>query len=338
MKFTKIFHDEIEHGYAVLHLKNQERDFLVVASEEDKPCYAYDLDREFERIEVWPDVGGTMTMVQIPGTLDFLATQRFYPGFQAENCRLVRERFNGNGWDQSVVAEVPYVHRFDLIPFENQKRYWYIGCSVANSKAYPEDWSDPGRVFVGEYDHLHGCLKDVRDMGKALTKNHGYYRMGDEGYSFITAAEGIYKLHFPQKNTSWSFEQVNTRETSDIVSSDINADSRNEYMAIEGFHGDRLRFYDADFQDAACAIEESMPFGHAIFGGKIYGRPCFIFGYRAGKQDLLYITQKSGKLEIDRIDHQTGTSNVLVYEKNHKFFLLAANRESNEAAVYEITE
>lgn len=333
MEFKKIFRDTLEHCYAVMHLKNKEHDFLVVASEENQPCYAYDLDHHFARREVWPQIGGTMTMVQIPGTLDFLATQMFYPGFQAAKCRLVCEKFNGNTWEESIVAEVPYVHRFDLIPAEDGG-YWYIGCSVARSKKFTEDWSDPGQIFVGRYCHQQSVLEDVHTLPKTLTKNHGYYRPAGKEYAFITAADGIYRLYFPKEGKDWCLEQINERETSDIVPCDINGDGKDEYMAIEGFHGDRLRFYDEKFTLMNAEGLKATPFGHALWGGRVYGKACFIFGYRGGDRKLFCITQESGKFCFQEIDQQAGTSNVLVYEKGKEFFLLAANRESSEVAVY----
>ena len=116
MKFSKIFKDQLDHCYAIMRMNAKGRDFLVVASEEAQPCYAYDLDNDFARTTVWPNVGGTMTMVQIPDTLNFLATQRFYPGFNSPNCRIVKETWNGKDWDQKIIGEFPYVHRFDIIP------------------------------------------------------------------------------------------------------------------------------------------------------------------------------------------------------------------------------
>lgn len=71
MKFSKIFKDQLDHCYAIMRMNAKGRDFLVVASEEAQPCYAYDLDNDFARTTVWPNVGGTMTMVQIPDTLNF---------------------------------------------------------------------------------------------------------------------------------------------------------------------------------------------------------------------------------------------------------------------------
>ncbi len=94
--------------------------------------YAYDLNNNYKRITVWPDIGGTMTMVPIPGTLNFVATQRFYPGFNSSQCRIVKEIFNGTNWDQTVVGDFPYIHRFDLISHDGG--LWFVGCSIANSK------------------------------------------------------------------------------------------------------------------------------------------------------------------------------------------------------------
>jgi hypothetical protein len=334
MRYKKIFRDSLQHCYAVMHLKQQDRDFLVVASEEDAPCYAYDLADGLRRQEVWRDVGGTMTMVQVPGTLDFLAIQRFYPGFRAEGCRLVLERFDGTGWEQSIVAQMPYVHRFDIVPRGEAGKYWYIACSVAGTKASPDDWSNPGRVFVGTYDHRQGQFTAVRALKQMLTKNHGYYR-ADGQHSFVAAAEGIYRLSFPGPKRDWGLEKVSGRESSDIVACDINADGQEEYMAIEGFHGHYLRFYDNAFR-TMCVAEVARPFGHALWGGKIYGQPCFIFGYRAGDQELLEITYKDGQFRPKTIDRGVGTSNVLVYEREGRFYLLAAHREIDEIALYEI--
>ena len=48
------------------------------------PCYAFD-SQTYERETVWEEPGGTMAMVPLPGKNgDFLAVQRFFPGFQAQ--------------------------------------------------------------------------------------------------------------------------------------------------------------------------------------------------------------------------------------------------------------
>ncbi len=73
MKFTKTFSDTLDHCYAIMRLTDDDHDYIIVASEENQPCYAYDLNDNFKRITVWPDVGGTMTLVRIPGTMNFFS-------------------------------------------------------------------------------------------------------------------------------------------------------------------------------------------------------------------------------------------------------------------------
>lgn len=331
MKFEKIFKDQLDHGYAVMRLQAQGRDFALIASEEDQPCYAYDLDDNFKRYTVWPDVGGTMTMVQLPGTLNFVATQKFYPGFNSPECRIVKETWNGDGWDQTVVGNFPYVHRFDVIKKADGKGYWFIGCSIANSKKSIDDWSDPGKIWVGEYDDENESVTqhalDVR-----IVKNHGYKRM--DGYSLITGVEGIFKLTWPTDDQDWQLEQLSDVETSDIFSADVNGDGKQEYLTIEGFHGPYLRISDDQFNTISLS-DADTPFGHAIWGGKLGdGKEYFIFGWRDGKQDLELIMDD--QLNAQLIDERVGPSNVIVYEKNGQQYLLSANRESNEVAIYSI--
>ena len=331
MKFEKIFKDQLDHGYAVMRLQAEGRDFALIASEENQPCYAYDLDDNFKRYTVWPDVGGTMTMVQLPGTLNFVATQKFYPGFNSPECRIVKETWNGNGWDQTIVGDFPYVHRFDVIKKKDGQGYWFIGCSIANSKKSIDDWSDPGKIWVGEYDdEKESVTQHALDI--RIVKNHGYKRM--DGYSLITGVEGIFKLTWPTSGHDWQLEQLSEIETSDIFSADVNGDGKQEYLTIEGFHGPYLRISNDQFETISLSGAET-PFGHAIWGGKLNdGKEYFIFGWRDGKQDLELITDD--QLDAQLIAQKFGPSNVIVYEKDGKQYLLSANRESNEVAIYSI--
>ncbi|HAT55278.1 MAG TPA: hypothetical protein DCW31_08605 [Lactobacillus sp.] len=331
MEFKKIFSDQLDHCYAIMRMKSQGRDFIVVASEENQPCYAYDLDQNFARTLVWPDVGGTMTMVNIPGTLNFLATQRFYPGFNSAACRIVKETFNGTDWDQTIIGDFPYVHRFDILSKANGEGYWYVGCSIANSKKNTDDWSDPGKVWVGEYNDQTEQMNDVHALPIRITKNHGYKRMS--GYSLITGVEGIFKLVPPAGNHDWTLTQLSNQETSDVFSTDINGDGQEEYLTIEGFHGPYLRISDAQFKSITRSQPET-PFGHAIWGGVLGNQHFFIFGWRDGEQNLELISDD--QLTSQLIDQHVGPSNVTVYEKDGQQYLLSANREANEVAVYAI--
>ncbi|RMC43319.1 hypothetical protein F5ESL0233_00205 [Lactobacillus sp. ESL0233] len=332
MKFNKIFSDQLDHCYAIMRLQALNRDFIIVASEENQPCYAYDLNNNFNKSTVWSDIGGTMTMVQIPGTLNFLATQKFYPGFNSLHCRIVKETFNGQGWDQSVVGEFPYIHRFDIIP-KTKDDYWYIGCSIANSKKNTNDWSDPGKVWVGIYKDKPQKITALKALPIRITKNHGYQRMA--GYSLITGEEGIFRLDYPTKVDDWQLQQLSSIATSDIVATDLNDDGQLEYLAIDGFHGSYLRMYDSNFHTLARTTKETH-FGHALWGGGIKDHNYFLFGWRSGAQGLKLI--KNVDLTGDLLASHLGPSNVLVYQKEQQQYLLSANREANEVAIYQICD
>jgi hypothetical protein len=332
MRFSKVFKDELDHGYAILRMNELGRDFVLIASEENRPCYAYDLDDDYRRIVVWPDVGGTMTMVQLPGTLDFLATQRFYPGFNSKTCRIVHAHFNGEDWDVKPIADTPYIHRFDII--QHDGGYWFVGCSIANSKQFTDDWSDPGKVFVGEYDAVADCLKDVRELDIRITKNHGY-RRETPTTSLITGHEGIFRLHYPQGEQDWRLERLADEETSDIAMIDIDGDGHQEYLAIQGFHGDHLRLYDERFHTLD-VTESNSPFGHAIDSQMLFGKPYFLFGYRGGDRDLMTIQAPDRTIQKSIIETGVGPSNVTVFRKDGEDYLLSANRESNSLAIYRI--
>ena len=97
MNSKTILSDPLDACYAVARLTDSANDYLLVASETENACLAYDVNRDFARTVVWSEVGGTMSIIQVPGTLDFLATQRFYPGFDAKDCRIVHGQFEGEG-------------------------------------------------------------------------------------------------------------------------------------------------------------------------------------------------------------------------------------------------
>ena len=158
MNSKTILSDPLDACYAVARLTDSANDYLLVASETENACLAYDVNRDFARTVVWSEVGGTMSIIQVPGTLDFLATQRFYPGFDAKDCRIVHGQFEGEGkWTITEVGAFPYLHRFDLVDNE-RGAILFIGCTIANSKQFVEDWSDDGKIFVGHFD------KQVRQL------------------------------------------------------------------------------------------------------------------------------------------------------------------------------
>lgn len=334
----KIFSDNVPLVYSLLHLKNESNDFLVAASEEEKgSAYAYDLNNDFMKQEVWSDIGGTMTMVQIPGTLDFLATQKFYPGFNASACELVKLTFEKNSWTTKKMINFPYLHRFDLVEGENETLF--IGTTITERKKSTDDWTSPGKIYVGEYNHEMEQLTNLHSLEIDLIKNHGYCAFKEKGYSLITSEDGVYQLFYPTKTSDWVLEKVYDSPVSDIAAIDTDQDNEfNYYLVINEFHGEKISILNQDFKEVT-QIRGTYPFAHSIWGGIFNGKPCFIFGNREGKQDYytISVTEDSGVIdaEFGLIDSQVGSTNTIVFQKDSKQYLVSANREIDQLAVYE---
>ena len=335
---SKVFSDQLDACYAVARLQHENDDYLLVASEVDGACFAYDLNNHLQKEVVWQSTGGTMSIVQIPGTMDFLATQRFYPGFKAQDCQLVYACFQQGKWQLTTIADFPYLHRFDLIQ-DKGGQMLFVGCTIANSKSFTEDWSDKGRVFVANYDRESHALNELRQLPFQLTKNHGYYAVKDKGYSLITGVEGVVKLTYPDYSESgdWDYELIFEEETSDIVQIDINQDGFVENAIIQGFHGNHFRLLTQDFSKEIYHHPNLTPFGHSLWSGKLLGKNFMVFGWRAGQADLIVLTWKNDQLVSTAVDERGGSSNVLAFEKNNKAYLFSANNGRGEVALYELT-
>lgn len=337
MDFIKILEDKLESCYAVARLYDQNHDYLLVASEVEQACFAYDVNENFEKSLVWSDVGGTMSIIQIPGTMDFLATQRFYPGFNAKECRIVHGHFIGDGqWQVEELVEFPYLHRFDLIQ-DRTGRILFVGCTIANSKEFVEDWSDDGKIFVGTFDIASNSLMDIRTLPLRLKKNHGYYRSLEGAYSLITGVEGIFRLDFPDSSSTgdWLLTQLFEEETSDIVQLDLDRDGQLENVLIQGFHGDRFRILSENFEAELFSYGEPTPFGHAIWAGRMLNQDLLIFGYRDGRKDLLAFTFENGDYREILVEAGVASSNCLAFEKGGKAYLFSANNGSHEVGLYQ---
>ena len=86
---------------------------------------------------------------------------------------------------------------------------------------------------------------------------------------------------------------------------------------------------------------EDAPFTHAICGDVIAGVPTFVAGYRAGKKNLLAIRYDREKDDygVTLIDEGRGPANVMHFVNDEGIdILIATNRETDEVAMYEITE
>lgn len=315
---------------------------ILFATEGEGGCYAYSGDSFDTETTVWEGPGGTMSIVPIPGCDgEFLAIQKFFRLYDWEEAEIVWvTKRAGAGFDVKTVVNLPYIHRFDILP-ANGKNY-FIGCTLAEKKATRDDWSSPGKIYVGELPAGPDLPLRLSVLKDDITCNHGYFRCDWKGRpaSLVAGREGVFAITPPHaEGGEWGIESVLARPVSDIALQDIDGDGEYELATIEPFHGSYFRVYKKT-GDAYAQIfehEEVSEFYHVVQSGTLRGKPVFIGGCRRGKQQLFYVecvSKRPLQLKAVVIEEGVGPSNALVLNQPTRDVIVSANREKGEAALY----
>ncbi len=345
MKINKIRTHELEKCYSICPLSYNGREHLLVAAEKVNKCLMFDLDGNLEET-VWEGPGGTMTMVQVPGSNgEFLATHKFYSPNDSKEAKIVLASPKGkDDWEIRTMAELPFVHRFDVLTAGGVN--YLIACTLKSGHEEKDDWSSPGKIWVGELpEDLSGVdgehpLK-LTALKEGLLKNHGYCRVeeADGVWAAVAADNGIFKVTPPlARGGSWSVETLTEDAASDMTFADFDGDGELEMLVMTPFHGDTVKIYKKVEGAYTCihTFEESYEFAHGIWGAEIYGKGTAIIGHRKGRRDLLACTYDGSGYVMEVLDSDVGPANVRVYPKDGKVGLVSTNREIDEIAFYEI--
>ena len=344
MKIDKRFLATLNRCYSCNSIEVDGQTRILLATEGEGACLAWSGPDYTQSHTVWDGPGGTMSIVPIPGTNgEFLAVQKFFRMFDWEEAKVVHVRpLAGGGYAVTDILQLPYIHRFDL--FTVGGRHYFIGCTLATTKTTKEDWSDPGKIWVGEYTGA-GPLQ-VSVLKDGLTKNHGYSRLVRDGamYGLVTCEEGAFEVTPPQTpGGEWAVRQFMDWPISDISAIDIDGDGELEFATIEAFHGEYFRIYkkiDGVFKKVF-EHPEITEFYHVVVGATLAGEPVFIGGCRRGKQQLFYVRAKQStplELEAVLIEEGVGPSNAYVLHEKDRDVLVSANREKAEAALYFVSK
>ena len=343
MKIEKHKLTELNNVYSCNSIEVSGQTRILLASEGEGACLAWSGPDYTTCHTVWDGPGGTMSIVPIPGTNgEFLAVQQFFRMYDWEEAKVAHVRpLPDNQYEVTDILHLPYIHRFDLLTVDG--RHYFIAGTLATTKATKEDWSDPGKIWVGEYTGP-GPLQ-VRVLKDGITQNHGYSRLDRDGImrGLITGREGAFEVTPPQTpGGDWQIRQFMDWPISDIAALDIDNDGELEYATIEAFHGQYFRIYkkiDGAFQKVY-EHPEITEFYHVVVGTTLAGEPVFIGGCRRGKQQLFFVRARRAvplELETVLIEDEVGPSNAYVLHEKQRDIIVAANRETNEAALYFVT-
>lgn len=337
MKFDKKLLGKIEKCYATCIGQVDGTMAFIGASEGPSEARAYVGSQE---LQLWDGPGGSMNIVPVPGREnEFYGTQKFLPVFAAEACTLNYIVYKDEVWTVTEVQKFPYLHRFDLYALNGD--VFFMGASLCEGKEFVQDWSKPGSVYTGKLNADLSQAFEPRKIYSGITKNHGFCRVnGSPIHYLITGVEGVFDFEVPANPVTdeWQVTKLMDHEVSDIAVCDIDSDGVVEYATIEPFHGNKCVIYKELDGDLKAVKEYDVAFGHVIWGGPLAGEPSFLLGYRQEAMELLRISMEAGEFVNTLIEDNVGPSQVTVAHEGETSYILSANRQIDELAVYTVNK
>jgi len=327
--------------YAVTPLQIAGRMHYLFAPDDTGPCLCIDAETGAQET-VWEGPGGTMSMVPLPHKEGaFLASQCFFPGFHARESRIVHVSRKDGCWTVRPWMEIPYVHRFDLL--ERGGVRYLLACVLSDTEKPEADWNVPGCLLAGALGENGAPPASLSVIAGGMTRNHGYFRTGSasEPAAYTACDEGVFRVAPPAyRGGDWEVQKILDGPASDVAVCDFDGDGQEEIAVIRPFHGDDFSVYRPD-GDGGYVLCYRYPyrtdFLHAIYGGKLCGRPVFLCGCRAERQELFVLFYADGAPRVQEIESGFGPSNLAVIPGKETDFLLVANREHSEGAVFAVS-
>ncbi len=332
MKYEKRVIGSLEKCYSVCRIEVDGTDHLLVAAEKQNACLMFSSSGDYEQT-VWEGPGGVMTMTPVPGRQgQFLATHMFYSPNDSAHAKLVWAEKTEECWKVSLLCELPFVHRFDV--FESGGRTLVLACTLKSAHEYKNDWRSPGKLWAGVLPEKRGELMSMTPIAEGLSRNHGYTRSGGRG--IVSCDQGVFEV-FPECGC-WKIRKLLDIPCSDAVKADLDGDGLDEIFAISPFHGDKITIWHEKENGYVKVYSHPcrLPFLHAITSGAVFGKTAVFVGAREGGRELLCFTYEKG-YRFETVDSGAGCANCMLFEKDGAPRLLAANRETDEIAVYDIS-
>lgn len=325
--------------YSLAELSEQ---LYLVASEKQFPCLVISRDGEVLD-KVWDGPGGVMTMEPLTDS-SFLATHRFYSPNDSKNASIVLAQRGAEGWNVRTLCKLPFVHRFGALKRDGNT--YIVAATLKSDHQFKEDWTCPGRIWVGK---LPENLDDVNEeqpleltpLVSGLLRNHGFFKYEENGFDvcLVGTENGIWKVIPPDVDGQWQAEQIFNQPASDMLLTDFDGDGQKEMLVMAPFHGENLSVYKNCEGTWSKVFEAPQPleFLHALAPAKLAGREVAVIGHRKGNRNLCMISCDAEGYRLDVLDHDVGPANVLCREAGEKLWILSANRETDEVAMYTVS-
>lgn len=339
MKIVKKHLDDIKRCYCASNINFDNRNHILLASEDPNvACNMYDGEDFENKLNVWTEAGGCMSIVPIPGKdKEFLAVQEFYLKVSPSLSKLVWAKYVDGKWVIKDLVSLPYLHRFGIL---NQDGINYlVVATIATSKKDKNDWSVPGRVYVAKLGDCPEEGVELEVLVDGLYRNHGFYqtKVNGKDVAYFGSDQGIIKVSCPEKvGGQFRVDYILEGKIGEVAIIDIDNDGEDEIMTIEEFHGDHIQIYkklDGKYQKV-WQYDNEIEFAHTIVGAKVANRNTFVCGVRRKDAELFMVQCVDGEFVTTVIEKGVGPANVCVVNEKDRDIIVAANHTANEAAIY----
>ena len=346
MQYSKKVIASMPKAYAIGMFEGEDARSFVIGVEKDGPIRRFALDgTPMETVTEGP--GGVMTITQVPGRKDqLLATSEFFsPNYGSDTAGIVSYTRAADGtWSSHRICDLPYVHRFGVLVGADGQ-LWLIACTIKGAcRKIKNDWLTPGAVYVAKLgDSLETETVELTELSGCQLQNHGFWTNEDHTLALVSTAAGVFRYVPPATaDGEWSVSCLVVQPTSDICVADFDGDGKDEILTLSAFHGDTLSvWHEGDTEDTYKKVwedPEKRDFLHAIWSGTIAGEPCAVIGNRKAGRDLFRVHFADGTYQLEMIDHDRGPANCWVFTDGDATRIIAANRETDEVALYDVTE
>ena len=343
MKIEKRHLEEMKRCYCASNVYMDKENHILFASEDpDVGCVMFSGEHFENREQVWKEPGGCMSIIPIPGKEhEFLAVQEFYLKVSPSLAKIVWGSYNQEtGWHFQDVLHLPYIHRFDIYHVDGVN--YFIAATIATSKQDKNDWSIPGRIYVGVLPENPSQGIELKILQDGLFRNHGYWHAKEDGkdIGYFGSDQGILRVTPPaHPGEQWTTETILEGKIGEIATIDIDQDGEDEIMTIEEFHGDTIKIYkklDGSYQEVY-RYDHKIDFAHTLVGTTLAGVPTFLAGVRREDAEIFCVQYQNGSFETTVLEEGAGPANLCVVHEADRDLIVAANHTKNEAAVYVVT-